>query len=120
VVTVDLDLPPENLEGWGAHSEWMALQSLVATVIGLVPEAGGVVLTIRGESPDTLAGHVDLGRPLRPVPALLVFDEPAAGSSSVAPPATGSAVPRPPVSAAPRPPSPPPADDRAHRVSEEP
>jgi len=93
-VTVDLDIPPESLAGFGAHQEWMSLESLVATVLTSAPEGTkGVLVTLRGESAETFAGHIDLSSPLRFDNRLLAPEEPAA-------PAPGQAATSSPRSAA--------------------
>ncbi len=112
LVTVDLDIAPELLSGLGSHGEWMALEGLVATVLTQAPAGTkGVVVTLRGETPETFAGHVDLARPLWLDRKLVSDEEPAPAASSALPPPTPPETP-----AAPRPrPSPP--TDKSDRVA---
>lgn len=66
-------------EGWqtGSHAELMALYSVVQTTVANLPSVRRVHILVGGEVAPTLAGHVDLSRPLRPLPDLLTSQAPA-------------------------------------------
>lgn len=103
LITVDLDLPPETTGGWGTHGEWMALQAIAATALAAAPPgvAGALLVTLRGEPLDSLGGHIDLSRPIRPDATLFAM-EPRDGEATNPPEAEGSAPPpAAPLSAAP-------------------
>lgn len=59
--------------GWntGSHQELIAAYSIVETVIANFPSVRQVRLLINGQVAGTLAGHVDLGKPLRPLSFLV-------------------------------------------------
>jgi spore germination protein GerM len=59
--------------GWGtgSHEELMAVYSVVETVTANFPEARKVRILVNGEPADTLAGHIDLGRPLTSLAAVV-------------------------------------------------
>lgn len=63
-----VDLQGEQLRDWstGSSAEMAAAYSLVNTVTGNVPEIRSVQILIEGREVETLAGHLDLTRPLRP------------------------------------------------------
>jgi hypothetical protein len=72
--TVVVDLGgPTLAEGWaaGTHQELMAIQSLVQTLVSNFTEARRVRLLLDGTPKETLGGHVWLGRPFVPVPAMV-------------------------------------------------
>lgn len=72
--TVVVDLGgPTLAEGWatGTHQELMAVQSLVQTLVANFTEARRVRLLLDGTPKETLGGHVWLGRPFAPVPAMV-------------------------------------------------
>lgn len=98
LVTIDLDVAPEATTGWGTHGEWMALQAIAATALGAAPPsaAGAILVTLRGEPIDSLGGHIDLSRPIRP-DASLFAAEPEDGEAPGPPGAEGSASPPPPA-----------------------
>jgi hypothetical protein len=79
VVYVDLRSPghpePPSL---GSRDELLTVYSLVNTAILNVPEARRVVLLWNGSQLESLSGHVDTARPLRPNHGL-VAPSPAAG-----------------------------------------
>lgn len=77
---------PTLAGGWntGSHQEMIAAYSVVQTVIANVPEAKRVRLLVNGQPAETLAGHLTIDRPLRPMQALL---RKTPGSSAAAPPA---------------------------------
>lgn len=101
LVTIDLDLPPEATTGWGTHGEWMALQAIAATALGAAPPAtaSAILVTLRGEPIDSLGGHIDLSRPIRP-DASLFAAEPGDGEDTGPSGDAGSASPPPPAAAA--------------------
>ncbi|MCK6684400.1 MAG: hypothetical protein L6R30_18515 [Thermoanaerobaculia bacterium] len=82
-------LEPEIRQAWqaGTHEEWIAVQSLLVTVVRNVEGAERFVLLIGGEPAETLAGHIDLSHPLKPDPSTAADDPPPT------PPATPSPVP---------------------------
>jgi len=72
--TAFVDLGGATLtQGWGtgSHEELMAVYSVVQTVTANFPEARKVQILVNGEPADTLAGHIDLGRPLTPLASVL-------------------------------------------------
>jgi hypothetical protein len=50
----------------GSQRELLTVMSLVNTVVLNEPEVNAVVLLWNGRQPTTFAGHLDIGRPLRP------------------------------------------------------
>ncbi|HXH38047.1 MAG TPA: GerMN domain-containing protein [Thermoanaerobaculia bacterium] len=58
-------------QGWGtgSHEELMAVYSVVQTITTNFPQAKRVRILVNGEPAETLAGHVNLSRPLLPSPA---------------------------------------------------
>jgi germination protein M len=58
-------------QGWGtgSHEELMAVYSVVQTVTTNFPQATRVRILVNDEPAETLAGHVNLSRPLVPAPA---------------------------------------------------
>lgn len=60
-------------QGWGtgSHAELMAVYSVVQTVTANFPEAKRVRLLLNGQPAQTLAGHIALDRPLKPMPSLV-------------------------------------------------
>jgi spore germination protein GerM len=72
--TVVIDLGGTTLvEGWstGTHQELMAIHSLVQTVVTNFADARRVRVLVNGQPAETLGGHVWLGRPFVPVPAMV-------------------------------------------------
>lgn len=72
--TVVVDLGgPTLTEGWstGTHQELMAVYSIVQTLTANFPEARRVRILLNGTLPDTLGGHVWLGRSFVPAPSLV-------------------------------------------------
>ncbi len=59
--------------GWnaGSHQELIAAYSIVETVISNFPSVRQVRLLINGQVAETLGGHVDLDKPLRPLSFLV-------------------------------------------------
>lgn len=69
-----IDLGGETLTtGWntGSHQELIAAYSIVETVIANFPSVRQVRVLVNGQVPETLGGHVDLDRPLRPLASLV-------------------------------------------------
>lgn len=67
--TAFVDLGGPTLSGgWpaGSHQELIAVYSIVQTVMANFPEVRRVRLLLNGTPADTLAGHINLGRPFRP------------------------------------------------------
>jgi len=108
--------PPKRWEA-GSSEELAAVQSLVLTVTKNLPAVTRVILLVGGEPVETLAGHVDLTRPLAPdlsraadeaplvAPMPTPLPEPTAPAEPAASPSPGatapSTVPAPAVSPAP-------------------
>jgi spore germination protein GerM len=70
--TAFVDLGGATLtSGWGTgtHEELMAAWSVVQTIVTNFPETKRVRILINGTPAETLAGHIDIGRALRPNPA---------------------------------------------------
>lgn len=63
-----VDLGGEALRDWttGSSAEMAAVYSVVNTITGNIPEIQSVQILVEGREVQTLAGHVDLSRPLRP------------------------------------------------------
>jgi len=64
VVTVDLAADVQSNQLGGSQAEIEVVYSVVGTVLANVPEARGVRILVAGREQRTLAGHVDLSRPL--------------------------------------------------------
>lgn len=64
VVTVDLATEVQTSQLGGSEAELEVVYSVVSTVLANVPEARGVRILVGGREQRTLAGHVDLSRPL--------------------------------------------------------
>jgi hypothetical protein len=72
VAFVDLEAQEVKLPlALGSTDERLAVWSFVNSVAASVPEARRVVLLWNGTQPATLAGHLDLTRPLAPDPGLV-------------------------------------------------
>jgi hypothetical protein len=79
--TAIVDLGGRALQqGWqtGSHDELMAAYAIVQTAVVNLPSVKRVQILVGGEVAETLAGHLDLTRPLRPIPDLLTPRPPAA------------------------------------------
>lgn len=59
----------------GSREELLAVYALVNTVTAALPEIDSVGLLWQGTQPETLAGHVDTTRPLRPRPRWIAPSE---------------------------------------------
>lgn len=59
----------------GSHEEEGAAQALLLSVTKNLPDVSRLVLLVGGEPVETLAGHLDLGHPLKPDPSRAA-DEP--------------------------------------------
>ena len=59
--------------GWntGSHGELIAVYSLVQTVVSNFPSVQRVRIVVNGQPAQTLAGHIEIDRSLRPLPYLL-------------------------------------------------
>ncbi len=88
--TAVVDLGGRTLqEGWqtGSHAELMAAYAIVQTAVANLPSVKRVHILVGGERAPTLAGHLDLARPLRPLPDLLTpAPRPAALPAAPPPP----------------------------------
>jgi spore germination protein GerM len=73
---VDLDATVRIKHGGGSMQELLTVYSLVNTLLVNLPTASAVQILIEGREADTLAGHVDLRRPLRKNEALIVTPVP--------------------------------------------
>lgn len=72
--TAVIDLGGGTLaEGWntGSHTEMMAVYSVVQTLVENFEEVGRVRILVNGQPAQTLAGHIAIDRPLRPMKSLL-------------------------------------------------
>ncbi|HEU5162162.1 MAG TPA: GerMN domain-containing protein [Thermoanaerobaculia bacterium] len=78
----------EIQEGWqtGSHAELAAAYAIVQTVVANLSSVRRVQILVGGEVAPTLAGHLDLTRPLRPHPDL-VAGPAGREASPAAPPA---------------------------------
>ena len=64
-VFVDLDPSIRTSHPGGALQELMTVYTIVNSVLANLPDLQEVQILIGGQEADTLAGHVDLRRPLR-------------------------------------------------------
>lgn len=64
---------PLLLEGWktGSDAEVMLVYSVVQTATDNLPSVKRVQLLVNGQPADTLAGHVSIEHPLRPIAGLI-------------------------------------------------
>jgi spore germination protein GerM len=64
---------PSLTDGWntGSHTEMMAVYSIVQTLIANFPSVRRVRLVVNGQPAETLAGHIRIDRPLRPLAYLV-------------------------------------------------
>ena len=62
---VDLDPVIKTAHGGGSHQELMTVYTIVNALLTNLPNLQEVQILIGGQEADTLAGHVDLRRPLR-------------------------------------------------------
>ncbi len=62
---VDLDPIITTAHGGGSHQELMTVYTIVNALLTNLPSLQEVQILIGGQEVDTLAGHVDLRRPLR-------------------------------------------------------
>jgi spore germination protein GerM len=72
---VDLDATVRSKHRGGSTQELLTVYSVVNTVTVNLPTVAAVQILIEGREADTLAGHVDLRRPLRKNEALIVTPE---------------------------------------------
>jgi hypothetical protein len=79
-VFVDLDAAVRIRHAGGSMQELLTVYSLVNTLLVNLPTASAVQILIDGREADTLAGHVDLRRPLRKNEALIVTPAPPSPS----------------------------------------
>lgn len=82
----------EIQEGWqtGSHAELTAAYAIVQTAVANLPSVRRVQILVGGELAPTLAGHLDLSRPLRPHPGLVAGTAPAPAAAPGAAPAAPS------------------------------
>lgn len=80
-VFVDLDATVRIKHSGGSMQELLTVYSLVNTLLVNLPTASAVQILIEGREADTLAGHVDLRRPLRKNEALIVTPVPSQSPS---------------------------------------
>jgi spore germination protein GerM len=71
-VFVDLDATVRTQHPGGSMQELLTVYSLVNTIVVNLPTVSEVQILINGQEADTLAGHVDLRRPLRKNEGLIV------------------------------------------------
>jgi hypothetical protein len=84
VAYVDLSKEVATSRLPGTRAELLAVYSLVNSIALNFPAIQKVQILIDGQSADTLAGHVDLSRPLAPDMTLLAAPAPAASAASAA------------------------------------
>lgn len=75
-IFVDLDSAVRTAHRGGSMQELLTVYSLVNTLVVNLPTVSAVQILIDGHEADTLAGHVDLRRPLRKNEALIVTPDP--------------------------------------------
>ena len=75
-VFVDLDPGIRTSHPGGAFQELMTVYTIVNAVLTNLPDLQEVQILIGGQEADTLAGHVDLRRPLRKNESLIQHDAP--------------------------------------------
>jgi hypothetical protein len=80
-VFVDLDAVVRIKHAGGSMQELLTVYGLVNTLLVNLPTASAVQILIDGREADTLAGHVDLRRPLRKNEALIVTPVPSQNPS---------------------------------------
>lgn len=70
---------PTLASGWntGSHGEMIAIYSLVQTIVSNFPSVQRVRILVNGQPEQTLAGHIEIDRSLRPLQALLRAGSPA-------------------------------------------
>jgi hypothetical protein len=71
-VFVDLDATVRTKHPGGSMQELLTVYTLVNTIVVNLPTVSEVQILINGQEADTLAGHVDLRRPLRKNDGLIV------------------------------------------------
>jgi spore germination protein GerM len=76
--------------GGGSTSELLAVYSVVNTVVTNFPSIKRVQILVQERMVDTLAGHVDLSRPLAPDYTLMASPSPSPSPSSPTPPSPPS------------------------------
>lgn len=69
---VDLDPAIKTSHPGGSHQELMTVYTIVNALVTNLPNLQEVQILIGGQEADTLAGHVDLRRPLRKNEALIL------------------------------------------------
>jgi len=64
---------PTLANGWntGSHGEMIAIYSLVQTIVVNFPSVNRVRIVVNGQPVQTLAGHIEIDRALRPLQSLL-------------------------------------------------
>jgi spore germination protein GerM len=64
---------PSLTDGWntGSHTEMMAVYSMVQTLMANFPTVRRVRFVVNGQPAETLAGHIRIDRPLRPLSYLV-------------------------------------------------
>lgn len=80
-VFVDLDATVRSGHRGGSTQELLTVYSLVNTLLVNLPTASAVQILIEGREADTLAGHVDLRRPLRKNETMIVTPAPSQSPS---------------------------------------
>jgi hypothetical protein len=68
---VDLSREAASAHPGGSFTELLTVQAIVQTVTANLPPARRVQILIDGKEVDTLAGHIDLRRPLAPDPSVI-------------------------------------------------
>jgi hypothetical protein len=80
-VFVDLDATVRVKHRGGSTQELLTVYSVVNTLLVNLPTASAVQILIDGREADTLAGHVDLRRPLRKNESMIVTPVPSQSRS---------------------------------------
>jgi hypothetical protein len=83
---VDLSREASVNHPGGSFTELLTVYAIVNAVTANLPAVQRVQLLVDGKEVDTLAGHVDLRRPLQRDPSLVREDESGAASTASAPP----------------------------------
>lgn len=101
VAYVSLSPEAQGIEG-GATGEILAVYSIVNTIVTNFASIRKVQILVGDRMADTLAGHIDLSRPLSPDLTLLapLYPRPSPGPSVTPSPSAAAGVDRPPVAPA--------------------
>lgn len=84
-VFVDLDPSIKTAHTGGSHQELMTVYTIVNALLTNLPNLQEVQILIDGQEADTLAGHVDLRRPLRKNEGLILSPTPTSTPTAPSP-----------------------------------